>query len=106
MAVGVGVPFSAGSYMYSASVPIPLDMCPAGDCAYKVTRTWNLAFWGHLEPSIDFRLANGLQLRVYGGYSKILNGTDAHCETNFSGGCLTRAGEEKRYAGIALGYAF
>jgi len=106
MAVGMGMPFSAGPYVYAESVPVPLDHCASGDCRYKVTRTWEVAYWLHLEPSVDFRLANGLQIRAYGGYSRILNGTDARCETNFSGGCITRAGETKTYGGVALGYAF
>jgi hypothetical protein len=106
LAVGVGFPFSAGPYVYAVSQPVPLDLCPDGSCRYKVTRTWSFAFWAHLEPSVDFRLPNGMQLRVYGGYSKILNGTDATCETNYAGGCATRVGETRTYGGLALGYAF
>jgi hypothetical protein len=106
IAVGMGVPFSAGPYVYAESVPMPADVCGGGDCRYRLTRTWEVAYWGHLEPSVDFRLASGLQVRLYGGYSRILNGTDAKCEANFNGGCLTHAGERKTYGGVALGYAF
>jgi len=65
-----------------------------------------MAVWGHLEPGVDVRFPNGLQARFYGGGSKVMNPHDATCASNFAYGCPSRAGEERLYGGVALGYAF
>jgi len=106
LAVGFGVPISLGPYIYDARFPQSTDVCSGPNCTYHVTRTWNMAVWGHLEPGVDVRFPNGLQARFYGGGSKVMNPHDATCASNFSYGCPSRAGEERLYGGVALGYAF
>ena len=106
LAVGFGVPISLGPYIYDARMPQSTDVCSGPSCTYHVTRTWNMAVWGHLEPSVDLRFPNGLQARFYGGGSKVLNPRDATCASSFSFGCPSRIGEERLYGGVALGYAF
>jgi hypothetical protein len=104
-AVGFGVPFSAGPYEYVAQAP---ESCPFAGCsvAYKTTRTWDIAFWLHLEPNIEFRLPSGIALRLYAGRSSILNAHGDVCTSTLTGGCPSDLGETKYYGGVALGYAF
>src|SRR5439155_5961859 len=52
------------------------EQCALAGCGtgYRTTRSWSLAFWGHLEPNVEVRFPNGVTLRLLAGYSAILNG--------------------------------
>lgn len=104
-AVGVGFPFSLGPYEYSLS---QVEQCQFAGCAtaFRTTRTWDLAAWGHLEPNIEIRITPAAALRLFGGYAKILNDTNDRCTSTLPTGCPSNLGEQKWYGGVALGYAW
>lgn len=104
-AFGFGVPFSIGPYQYAGH---EAEACQVAGCAtnLRTTRTWDIAYWGHLEPNIEFRAPNGLGARFYVGYSQVLNPHDDRCESSLPRGCPSRLGEAQTYGGVALGYSF
>lgn len=107
IAVGMGFPLSLGPYEFIMST---VDRCGgAAGCeiASRTTRQWTMAFWGHLEPNVEFRLGNGgLALRIFGGPSMILNNRSDRCTSTLPGGCPSTLGEQRLYGGAALGYAW
>jgi hypothetical protein len=105
LALGVGLPFSAGPYEYVAQAP---ETCALVGCgvAFRTTRSWPIAFWGHVEPNVELRFPNGIAMRLFAGYSSILNGRDDRCTSTLAGGCPSSLGERRGYGGFALGYAF
>ncbi|MBX3191075.1 MAG: hypothetical protein KF819_29025 [Labilithrix sp.] len=106
VAVGLGFPLSLGPYEYVMSTS---DQCAGAGCeiAFRTTRQWTMAFWGHLEPNVEFRLGNGgVALRVYGGPSLVLNNTSDRCTSTLPGGCPSSLGEQRIYGGLSLGYAW
>jgi hypothetical protein len=104
-AIGVGFPISAGPYQYTAS---QIDQCPFANCStgFKTTRTWDIAVWGHLEPNLEIRVTPAVALRLYAGYSRVLNDKSDVCVSSLSNGCPSELGEQKWYGGLALGYAW
>ena len=106
VAIGMGVPISAGPYEWAGWYVPPEGCVDLANCPFRVTRTWTMAAWVHFEPSIEFRIPSGPTLRVYGGRSQILNGPQGVCASAVSAACPTRQGETQTYAGITLGYAF
>jgi hypothetical protein len=104
-AVGFGVPFSGGPYKYVSSVPRICDGSGCGE-GYKTTRTWDAAFWTHFEPNLEFRIGGATAMRIFGGYSRVLNPTDAQCESTMWKGCPSSVGEKAWYGGLTVGYAF
>lgn len=106
LAIGAAVPFSAGPYVARVGQQ---DTCSVGcEPGFTTTRTWNLAFWAHLEPNIELRLpyAPALALRLYGGSSFLLNTRDDQCVSTLPGGCPSTIGEQIWYGGFAVGYAW
>jgi hypothetical protein len=104
-AVGLGFPLSAGPYEAIEQVPerCSLPGCPVG---YRTSRTWEVAWWMHLEPNVEFRVGGGMALRLYGGQSYLINRNDDQCKSTLQGGCPSRIGERQWYGGLALGYAW
>lgn len=104
-AVGIGFPVSAGPYQFSAE---QREQCEFAGCAtaFRTTRTWAVAVWGHLEPNIELRITPAAALRFYGGYARILNDTSDRCDSTLANGCPSSIGEQKWYGGLALGYAW
>jgi hypothetical protein len=105
VAVGFGAPLSTGPYQWVGSY-LTNDVCGAGACSYKVTRTWSWATWVHIEPSVELRTGKWLALRVYGGRSFMVAPADGVCWSDAAGGCPSTGGETQWYAGIAAGAAF
>jgi len=106
VAVGMGFPLSLGPYEY---VMTTSDQCGGAGCeiASRTTRQWTIAFWGHLEPNVEFRLGNGgLALRIFGGPSMVLNNRSDRCTSTLAAGCPSTLGEQRIYGGFALGYAW
>jgi hypothetical protein len=105
LAPGIGIPFSAGPYEYVAQAQ---DQCALAGCGtgFRTARSWSLAFWGHIEPNVEIRFPSGVTMRLFAGYSSILNGKDDRCTSTLPGGCPSSLGENKWYGGFALGYAF
>lgn len=105
LAPGLGLPFSAGPYEFIAQAP---EQCALAGCGtgFRTTRSWSLAFWGHIEPNLEVRLPNGITMRVSVGYSSLLNGHDDRCTSTLPNGCPSSLGEHRWYGGLALGYAF
>jgi hypothetical protein len=95
VAVGFGFPISAGPYTATAQT---VD--------YRITRQWEVAWWGYLEPNVEFRLPRGLALRMYGGESVLLDPHDDRCTSTAMIGCPSRIGERRWYGGLSLGYAW
>jgi hypothetical protein len=104
-AVGMGLPLSFGPYEFTESLRQQCDYVGCG-VGFRTTRTWPLAFWGHLEPNVEIRLNGGLALRLYGGYSRVLNDQSDHCVSTLANGCPSSIGEQRWYGGLALGYAW
>lgn len=104
-AVGLGFPFSFGPYQFTER---QLEQCQYAGCStgFTTTRTWTFAAWGHLEPNIEIRLKGAIAMRVFGGYSKVLNNESDSCNSTLSNGCPSQIGEQKWYGGFALGYAW
>ena len=105
VAVGFGVPMSTGPYQWTGSYVTEGD-CAGGVCSSKVTRTWGWTTWVHLEPSVEFRIGEGIALRVYGGRSIMVDPSSGVCQSDAPGGCPSSGGETAWYAGIAAGVAF
>lgn len=106
VAVGVGFPLSLGPYEY---VLQSAGQCAGAGCEseFRTSRQWTIAFWGHLEPNVEFRLGTGnVALRVFGGPSMVLNNKSDRCTSTLSGGCPSNLGEQRWYGGLALGYAW
>ena len=106
LAIGFGVPFSAGPYVAVLTQP---ELCSPGcQAGFRTTRTWDVAFWLHAEPNIEMRVPRlpGMAMRFYGGESFLLNTHDDRCDSTLSGGCPSSIGERIWYGGIALGYAW
>ena len=105
LAPGIGLPFSAGPYEYVAQAP---EQCALAGCGtgFRTTRSWSLAFWGHIEPNIELRFPNGITMRTSVGYSMLLNNHDDRCTSTLAAGCPSSLGERRWYGGIAFGYAF
>jgi hypothetical protein len=104
-AVGLGFPVTLGPYEYSERVP---ELCQEAGCStgYRTTRSWNLAFWGQIEPNVEFRLGNsGVALRVFTGFAAVLNDDD-RCTSTLTKGCPSQIGDRKWYGGLAAGYAW
>ncbi len=95
VAIGFGFPISAGPYTTAVQT---VD--------YHVTREWEVAWWAHFEPNVEFRLPHGMALRIYGGESRLLNPHDDRCRSTAMIGCPSRVGERRWYGGLALGYAW
>jgi hypothetical protein len=105
LAVSMGVPFALGPYQYTASQQ---EQCLYAGCsvAYRTTRTWPVAVWGHIEPNVEIRLNGAVALRMYGGYARVLNAQSDDCVSTLAHGCPSSIGETKWYGGLALGYAW
>jgi hypothetical protein len=105
LAIGFGLPFSGGPYEYSQHVA---EQCTQVGCGpgYRTTRDWNLAFFVHVEPNVEFRFRSGIALRLYGGESVIVNPHDDKCTSTLASGCPSSIGEKTFYGGLAVGYAF
>jgi hypothetical protein len=107
LAIGAGVPFSAGPYVARQAQP---QVCAEAGCeiGFNTTRTWSLAYWVHAEPNIEIRLPNApaLALRLYGGGSFLVNTHDDQCTSSLSGGCPSTIGQQTWYGGFAVGYAW
>jgi hypothetical protein len=105
IAVGFGLPFSIGPYEFSLA---QTEQCQWAGCAtaFRTTRSWTMAAWGHLEPNVEFRLNGGLALRVAGGHSRVLNSESDRCTSTLAMGCPSSIGEQKWYGNIAVGYAW
>ena len=105
LAPGIGLPFSAGPYEYVAQAP---EQCALAGCGtgFRTTRSWSLAFWGHIEPNVEVRFPNGITMRMSVGYSALLNNHDDRCTSTLMGGCPSSLGERRWYGGVAFGYAF
>lgn len=105
VAVGLGLPFSLGPYEYVADVK---EQCQFAGCSigFKTTRTWPIAFWGHLEPNVEVRITNALALRGFGGASVVLNDASDRCTSTLPNGCPSQLGERRYYGGLALGLAW
>ena len=84
------------------------EQCAFAGCSvgFRTTRTWDVAVWAHVEPNVEFRTANGLALRVYGGPSFVLNDQSARCESTLPNGCPSSIGSTAWYGGLTAGYAF
>lgn len=104
-AIGLGTPLALGPYQFTHNQP---EQCQDAGCsvAFRTTRTWTMAVWGHLEPNVEFRISSALALRVYGGYGRLLNTTSDQCTSTLSNGCPSRIGEDKYYGGVGVGYAW
>ncbi len=105
VAIGLGVPLSTGPYQWVGSYVAEGD-CAGGVCGSKVTRTWGWTTWVHIEPSVEFRIANGIALRAYGGRSFMIDPSSGVCTSDGAGGCPSSGGETQWYAGLAAGVAF
>jgi hypothetical protein len=106
LAIGAGVPLSAGPYVARLQQP---ETCTAGcEVGFTTTRTWSVAVWLHAEPNIELRLpkAPAMALRLYGGESFLLNVHDDQCTSTLSHGCPSSIGERTWYGGIGVGYAW
>lgn len=105
-AIGFGLPVTLGPYEYSQHIP---EQCQFAGCStgYRTTRSWPIAFWGQLEPNVEFRLGNsGLALRTYAGWARVMNDESDRCTSTLAHGCPSRIGEQKWYGGLAVGYAW
>jgi hypothetical protein len=107
LAIGAGLPLSAGPYVARLE---QAQACADTGCeiAFTTTRTWSIAVWLHVEPTIELRLprAPAMALRLYGGESFILNTRDDRCSSTLSNGCPSSIGERTWYGGVAIGYAW
>jgi hypothetical protein len=104
-AVSMGFPFSLGPYEYMQRFD---EVCDFAGCqiGFKTTRSWNIAFWAHVQPNVEIRIASMVALRLYAGHSFILNHKSDRCSSTLSGGCPSQIGETVWYGGAALGYAW
>lgn len=104
-AVGFGFPLSGGPYEAVEQAPerCSIPGCPVG---YRTSRTWEVAWWAHLEPNVELRIGGGMALRLYGGESMLINKHDDACKSTLAGGCPSHIGERQWYGGLALGYAW
>lgn len=104
-AVGLGFPLSLGPYEFSERLQ---EQCAYAGCSagYRTTRSWSIAFWGHLEPNVEIRLNPAIALRLFGGYAKLLNDASDRCTSTLPNGCPSTIGDQKWYGGAALGYAW
>jgi hypothetical protein len=104
-AVGFGLPFSMRPYEYVAQAA---EQCPLVGCqtGFRTVRSWDIAFWGHIQPNLEIRVAPMLALRLYGGYSMVLNDKADRCTSTLAGGCPSQLGETMWYGGFGLGYAW
>lgn len=104
-AISLGAPFSVRPYEYVSQAE---EQCPFAGCqsGFRTVRSWDIAFWAHIQPNLEIRVAPMIALRLYAGHSFVLNNTSDRCTSTLAGGCPSQLGETVWYGGFGLGYAW